>query len=170
MPAEPPASEDLNEASARLLLEASRERARGVRDTADAINAKVSWVLAYLGVLLLALVQDWSDVRVHRALQILATVALASLFANVIVAGWSMRMKSLTGPEGEGWCSEERCSLPPARVAFDLARTYLSSAEIDRRKDGALSVMTRRFSILKAITALTTFLVCAFFCAGVWIT
>ena len=34
----------IDENSARVLLEAARDRARGVRETADAVNAKLSWV------------------------------------------------------------------------------------------------------------------------------
>ena len=133
---------------------------------------------AYVGVLLVAVVQDWTGLHDHVALRVLATSTLAMLALTVGVAGWAMRMQSLHGPVGASWCSEERAVMPAATVMLEMAQAYLKAAETDRGRHhgdiagasrGALAEMQRRFTIVKASTALVTAMACAFFVAKVWL-
>ena len=165
-----------NAETARLFLELAMDRARGVRDTADAINSKVSWVFAYLGVLLVAMAQGISGVVGHRGLEVLATLAVLFIAINAGTAVWALRMAPLRGLGGD-WPTEMEARRSPADVAYDMAKRIVTEARKDSAKakkdgskPGAIAVMKRRLRYLQIATAVSTATVCIFFLVKIWST
>lgn len=159
----------LNQGTAALLLDLSRDRARGVRDTADTINVKLSWLLAYLGVLLVAVVQDWTGIHDSTALPVLLTGSLAMIVISAGAALWAMKMETLRGIAGSSWLTTEEARRNPEDVAFDMATTILREADADMSEGGAIPAIKQRYLVARIAAGATTIVCCSYLVTKVWL-
>lgn len=147
----------------------AESRFRAVRESIDAFNQRLSWLFAFLGVLLVSLSTSavgFSDVAGFRTT---ATVALAFILFAVVAAGVASWPVHLYVIDDDHWFSDGGIQGEEREVMAEAALALMAAVRADSMpRFGALAIKSRRFRAAVALAVAATVSVAAASAIGMW--